>query len=299
MISSTDLQLVQAIASGGSLAAASRTLNVTASAVSQRLSSLEQRLGIKLAERSGGVSLVMTTEGELLAARAEDLLDTLGELEEEIAAQRGILSGHLKIVAPLGFGRLSIAPLLATFQAQNPGITVNLQLSDQLGHLPRDSWDIIFRVGPLKNSGLLRTALAPNKRILCASPQYLKQHGSPRTPADLTNHQCIAIREDDEDVTLWRFTDTEGKRSDIRIAPALASNDGEVAKGWALAGRGIIQRSEWSVQEDIKAGRLTELLSHWQAPDAPVTALTHHTSTRPARVQLFLNFAKDKLGGAA
>ena len=294
MISSTDLQLVQAIARGGSLAAASLTLNVTASAVSQRLSSLEQRLGLKLAERSGGVSLTMTTEGELLAARAGQVLHTLNGLEEEIAAQRGVISGHLKIIAPLGFGRLSVAPLLAKFQAQNEGITVNLQLSDQLGRLPRDSWDIIFRVGPLKNSDLLRTSIAPNKRILCASPKYLGQHGQPSTPTDLNDHHCIAIREDDEDVTLWRFIDEEGKRSDIRIGPTFASNDGEVARSWALAGRGIIQRSEWSVREDIQSGRLIELLPNWNFPDAPIVALTHNTTNRPARVQLFLNFVKER-----
>ncbi|MEH6630405.1 MAG: LysR substrate-binding domain-containing protein [Halopseudomonas aestusnigri] len=296
MISSTDLQLVQAIARGGSLSAASRTLNVTASAVSQRLANLEQRLCLKLAERSGGTSLAMTTEGELLAARSEQVLQTLNGLEEEIAAQRGVVSGHLKVIAPLGFGRLCIAPLLAKFQAQNEGITLNLQLSDQLGQLPRDSWDIIFRVGPLKNSDLLKTSIAPNKRILCASPQYLEQHSQPSKPSDLNNHRCIAIREDDEDVTLWRFQNDNKVRSDVRINPDLACNDGEVAKSWALSGRGITLRSEWSVIEDIKAGRLVDLLPKWNAPDAPIVALTHNTINRPARVQLFLSFVKEQLG---
>ncbi|HET8748651.1 MAG TPA: LysR substrate-binding domain-containing protein [Ramlibacter sp.] len=131
--------------------------------------------------------------------------------------------------------------------------------------------------------------MAPNSRFLCASPDYLARRGVPSEPQDLAGHDCIVLRENDEDVTLWRF---RRKRSEVavRVPATLSSNDGEVARQWALAGKGIVMRSEWDVAESLRSGRLVRLLPEWELPDADVVALVASRAGMSARVKLFLSF---------
>jgi DNA-binding transcriptional LysR family regulator len=199
--------------------------------------------------------------------------------------------GHLRIVAPLGFGRRHVAPVAAAFQAEHPQVAIDLLLSDRLGGVPAGTFDLAIHVGEIERAapGLIARRLAPNARLVCAAPAYLAAHGGPAVPADLRSRACIALRENDEDVTLWRFRrDRQEER--VRIEPRLASNDGEVVRRWALAGRGIILRSEWDVADDLRAGRLVRLLDAYALPDAPVVALLgSRTRARAARTGRFLD----------
>ncbi|MBR1222392.1 LysR family transcriptional regulator [Bradyrhizobium sp. U87765 SZCCT0131] len=290
MITAEDLRFFTAVAGARSLAAAARELNVSPPAVSQRLRALEERLGVQLVNRSGRV-LTLSDEGELLADRGLRVLGSLEELEDAFADRRGQVTGHLRIVAPLGFGRRHVAGVVAAFHAAHPQVVVDLQLSDRLGRVPADAWDLTVHVGEGKDltPSLSQRTLAPNRRILCAAPGYLARHPAPRTPEDLPQHACIALRENDEDVTLWRFGVRGGRDSRVRIEPSLASNDGEVVRAWALAGLGIIIRSEWDVADDLRAGRLVPLLDAHPLPDAPVVVLFGaRRQARANRAQLFV-----------
>jgi DNA-binding transcriptional LysR family regulator len=292
MLSTDDIRFFTAIAAAPSLAAAARALDVTPPAVSLRLRSLEQRLGVQLISRSAR-RLTLTDEGELLLQRGRALLDDAAELTDELLARRGAIAGHLRILAPLGFGRRHIAPVAASFRASHPQVSVELMLSDRLGRAAADSCDIMIHIGALKDSTLRVLRLAPNQRYLCASPAYLSRYGSPAHPQDLHHHACIALRENEEDVTLWRFARERTKRAPdiIRIEPALASNDGDVVKAWALAGCGLIVRSEWDVAEDLKAGRLVRLLPDYLLPSADVVALLGpDRGGRARRTQAFLDW---------
>ena len=295
MITSHDLELVRALSLGGSLAAAARRLNVTASAVSQRLSALEARLGLRLADRAGGAALSLTAEGELLARGGGDVLAALAELSDELAGVRGRISGLLRVVAPLGFGRRHIAPMMAAFREKHPEVRGELLLSDDPGRLPVDGWDVIFRVGPVADSELKRVLLGHTRRVLCASPGYLAGRGAPEQPAELSSHDCIALQEDSADATLWQFTDPKGRRVSERVYPALVTNEGETARQWALDGAGILLRSAWSVGEDLAAGRLEEIMPRWRAESVPVMALTRSKVMRSARVQAFLDLAAQRI----
>jgi len=292
MLNSDDLRFFDAIATSDSLAAAARRLNVSPPAVSQRLRSLEDRLSVQLINRSSR-RLTLTHEGELLAEQGREIMATLTELAETLAERSDEVAGQLKILAPLGFGRRHIAPLVAAFQAENPRVQVDLMLIDRLGHAAASAWDIAVHVGSLDEAtpSLSTRQLAPNGRFLCASPDYLARHSTPRTPSDLRKHSCIALRENDEDVTLWRFRSKEsGAEERVRIEPLLASNDGEVVKSWALAGRGLIVRSEWDVSEDLRAGRLVMVLSDHELPSAPIVALMGaRREARAARTRRFLD----------
>jgi DNA-binding transcriptional LysR family regulator len=292
MINSDDLYFFGAIQRSPSLAAAARLLNVSAPAVTQRLRALEARLGVHLVYRNSR-QLTLTQEGELFAEHGRRIVDSMTELTDALAQRRGEVAGHLRVLAPLGFGRRHIAPVVADFQASNPRLQMDLVLTDRLGRTPTGAWDLAIHVGDLRTAtpGLNVRQLATNKRYLCASPGYLKNRRLPRTPEDLQSLACIALRENDEDVTLWRFRSrSTGDERSIRIEPKLASNDGEVAKAWALAGHGFIIRSEWDVAEDLRAGRLVRALTDYELPDAPIVVLVGtKLDTRVARTRRFLD----------
>jgi DNA-binding transcriptional LysR family regulator len=289
MLSTDDLKFVVALAVSNSLAATARVLNVTPPAVTQRLRSMEKRLGLHLVDRSGR-RMVLTNEGEHLVIGARQILEQLGELTDGLSAHRSLVSGHLRVVAPLGFGRKYVAPEVARFHATHPEVTVRLMLSDRPARLEDDACDLLIYVGQLRNSSLITKRLAPNERFVCAAPEYLARVGVPKQPSDLLKHDCIALRENDEDVTMWRFTPANREKTiGVRIEPSLSSNDGEVIRAWALAGAGVIVRSEWDVADDLGAGRLVRVLDKWRLPPANIVALLSTRSRRSARTTMFLN----------
>ena len=217
-LSSSDLRFFLAVASATSLAAASRALDVSRSAVTQRLGQLEARLRCRLLDRTTR-QLRLTEEGQLLLGRAASLLDDLDDLADTLSLRKDVVSGHLRIAAPLGFGRRYITPVVALFRQRYPHVTVALTLTDRPLISADDNWDVIVHIGELRNSSLVMMRLAPNERIACASPAYLAAHGSPVEPADLATHSCLALRQNDEDVTLWRFIDRQRRTTPVRIAP--------------------------------------------------------------------------------
>lgn len=294
MLSLEDLRFFTTVARSRTLAAAARELDVTPPAVTQRLRQIEARLKVRLLDRSTR-HLVLTDEGEVLATRGLAILADIDDITDTLATRRGAVRGHLRIVAPFGFGRRFVAPVVAAFQRNNPEITATLTLSENPYQLPRESWDVLVHIGELRDSSLISHRLAPNNRIVCAAPEYLQRHGTLRTPDDLRDHSCIALRENNEDVTLWHFTRPRHPAATIRIHPTMATNDGDVARGWALAGLGIIVRSEWDVADDLRSGRLVQVLRQWSPPPADAMALLGERNSRTARTSRFVAMLKASL----
>lgn len=287
MLTTEDLRFFLCLAAAGSLAQTARSLDVTPPAVTQRLHALERRLGVRLVNRSAR-GIALTDEGRLLAMRAGQICNELGDLADELAGRRGVVAGHLRVVAPLGFGQRFIAGLVADFRSASQDVTASLTLSDGPPRLASDDWDVMVHIGELRDSALVAHPLAPNRRILCASPAYLARHGAPAKPEDLRNHDCIALRENDEDVTLWRFRHAHGAAMGVRIAPILSTNAGATALEWALAGHGIVARSEWDVAAHLRTRALVALLAEWNLPDANVVALVKSRQELSARTAGFL-----------
>ncbi|PZP40430.1 MAG: LysR family transcriptional regulator [Azospirillum brasilense] len=295
MIGSQDLQFFTVVAGAPSLVAVARSLGVTPSAVTQRLRQLEERLQVRLVERSSR-RLQLTTEGLLLAERGATVLDEMAAIAEELATCRNVVTGQLRVAAPFGFGRAYVAPAMAALRAIHPEVELVLTLFEDPAYSLHDGrWDVLIHVGPLADSGMVMRRLAPNRRILCAAPSYLAEHSFPQHPEELRRHACGVIREDQADATLWSFSLADGGTAAVRIHPTFASNDGAVIRQWGLAGLGIILRSEWDIAEDLRTGRLVPLLPDWNVPAADVVALLGTRTGRVARIERFLETLAEAL----
>ncbi len=295
MLTSEDLRFFYVIATHPSLSAAARNLNVTPPTVTQRLQMIEGKLQVKLVQRQAR-GITLTEEGLLLLDKAKLILNEMDQIQELINSKKSKISGKLKVLAPLGFGNDYIAPLVGEFQRLHQNLTVELELSDNPSWADSHQWDIIIYIGELRDSSLKLAILAPNRRFLCASPDYLLRRGNPASPKALRDHACIALRENSEDVTLWRFThSSSSEQVSIRINPTLASNEGRVVKEWALAGHGIIMRSEWDVQSSLNSGKLQRVLPEYELPGADIVALLGTDArSRSARTAQFLQLLKER-----
>ena len=294
MLSTSDFEFFVVIARASTLAAAARELDVTASAVTQRLQDLEKRVGVRLVDRSRR-RLALTDEGELLATRGRGISDQIAELTEALHSRRGEVAGHLRVIAPLGFGRRYVAPVAAAFFETHAAVTLDLTLSDRLEWFADSSWDVAVHIGESRPSGLVARTLAKNSRLLVAAPSFLERFGCPGTPRALRDYRCIALRENDEDVTMWRFMHRDGDVTRVRIEPTLASNDGDAVREWALNGFGLVVRSEWSVADDVRAGRLVHVLPEFALPSADVIAFVGPRKGRSARTSRFVQALRDAL----
>jgi DNA-binding transcriptional LysR family regulator len=297
MISSEDLRFFDVLAKSASLAEAARKMDVTPPAVTQRLRALEERIGIRLIDRSGR-KITLTDEGSLVASHGTIVAEAMEALSEALADRKKAVGGHLRIAAPHGFGRLHVAPVVDAFAKTHPAVTVTLELSDHPGTRLLESHDVVVHIGPPGPLNQVVTTLAPNRRIVCASPDYLAGAAPVRAPADLVRHRCLVVRENDEDVTLWRFSHATREPETVRIRPTMCSNDGAVIRDWALAGQGIAIRSEWNVAEDLAAGRLKRVLPGWEAPPADVVAMLGTRFGRSARTTAFLAMLRQSLAPA-
>lgn len=294
MISSDDLAFFNVLAKSASLAECARKLDVTPPAVTQRLRALEARIGIRLIDRSGR-KMSLTDEGALVASHGTIVADAMEALSEALADRKKAVSGHLRIAAPHGFGRIHVAPVVEAFSRTHPGVTVTLDLSDHPGTQLVESSDVVIHIGPPGPMTQIVTTLAPNRRILCASPDYLANAAPIQSPQDLMRHRCLVVRENDEDVTLWRFLHPSREAHTVRIRPTMCSNDGAVIREWAIAGQGVAIRSEWNIAGDLAARRLKRVLPSWEVPPADVVAMLGTRFGRSARTTAFLAMLRQAL----
>lgn len=292
MIQIEDLQLAAALLRHPSLSAAARALDLTPPALSMRLRKLETTLGVALAVRSAR-RLSLTSEGERFGREAETLLANVNTLRDSLQRADQGLSGTLRVVAPFGYGRLHVAAMLARFAKLHPRLRLQLDLRETPWAERHDA-DAVVHIGVVRDSSWVGRTLAANERWLCASPAYVKTHGAPTAPRDLAQHACICIRENEEDVTLWHLRPSAPhptRRSEtVRIAPALTTNDGGVARHWAEQGLGLVLRSEWDAADAVARGSLVRLMPDWAFDSAPIMLLVPSRKGRSARVQALVEF---------
>ena len=293
--SASELEFFVLLARHGSLSAAARALDITPPAATMRLAAIEERLGVRLVNRTTR-SISLTSEGELYLLHATRLLEELREMDEIVSSSRQAPRGLLRINATLGFGRTTIAPLVSAFAARYPDVEVQLEVTDRPIDLVEAGYDLAIRFGELPDNRVHARRIMSNRRFLCASPRYLEEHGTPATLDDLTRHRCIVHRQNDDAYGIWRFT-RDGHTEIVKVHGALSSNDGDIVLGWALDGHGILIRSEWDLAKYLESGRLKRVLPDHALPSADLYVYYPGKRNLPARARAFINFLVDELAG--
>ena len=295
----SELSFFVLLAKLGSLAATARELGLTPPAVTKRLMLMEQRLGVRLLNRTTR-RMSLTSEGETYLAQATRILGDIRDMEESVSSARAQLKGLLRVNATLGFGRTTIAPLVSAFARQHPDVEVRLELTDRAINLVEDAYDLGIRFGELPDTRLGARKIMSNQRFLCASPAYLKRNGVPRAPQDLLRHRCILHRQNDDAYSSWKLE--KGRKAEtVKVRGSLSSNDGDVVLGWALDGHGILLRSEWDAAKYLDSGRLQVVLADYALPAADLYAYYPSRRQQPARVRAFIDFLAERIpdGGAS
>jgi DNA-binding transcriptional LysR family regulator len=277
------------VAAKGSLSAAARAEGIAPAMIGRRLDALEERLGVKLLQRTTR-KIALTNEGIAFLEDCQKILADLENAESAVSERSARASGHLLISAPAGFGRQHVAPLIPSFLAQHRDVDVTLNLNDRVVDLIGEGIDVAIRIAALSDSSLIGVKLADNKRVVVASPAYLKRHGVPTALDDLARHNCLAISSDGSQRG-WTFRQN-GKNVTLKVTGNMVCNDGAVLHDWALSGKGLAWRSMWEVGAAIESGELRTVLDEFAAPGNDIYAVFAQRRHLPLRIRAFVDFLR-------
>lgn len=260
---------VRAVELGG-FSAAARELQLTPSAISKLVTRLEDRLGVRLLNRTTR-KLALTPEGEAFMLRSQRIIADIAEAEDEVARFRARPRGLLRVNVGTAFALHALAPALPAFLARHPEVEVELTVTDRLVDLIEENADLGIRTGALRDSTLVARRLCDMERVICASPDYLKRHGTPRKPEDLLRHNCLRLA---GFPALWRwpFDAKEGVRH-VEVRGTVLASDSETLRHLAIAGAGIAR-----FVDVVVGGAMREKLL------VPVLAGSHHVEPVPLHV---------------
>lgn len=279
-----------------SFSAAALRLGVAKSIVSRRIQALETRVGTRLLHRSTR-QLSLTEPGEAFLARARSILADVQSAEDEARSLHGGLRGRLRIAAPLSFGLKVVSPVVAAFLREHPQIAVELDLDDRWVDLVREGVDVAVRIGKLPDSSLVARTLAPCRQVVCASPDYLARHGTPRAPADLADGHACLVYANRPPAEQWRFL--VGRRwvsVPVRGAP-LAVNNGDALVDAALAGVGLVVLPAFFVDDALADGRLVQVLERYRLDDPAIHAVWPSGRAPSAKVRAFVTALRAAIDG--
>ncbi|MEZ5628767.1 LysR family transcriptional regulator [Denitromonas sp.] len=289
-----DLELFVRTAELGSLSAAARRLELTPAAASAALKRLEAALQAPLFVRSTR-SLRLTAEGDMFLRHCRQALDLLAEGRAAVTSGRAVVRGVLQLSLPSDLGRNVLLPWLDAFQQRHPAVALRLQLSDRLADVYRQPVDLTIRYGTLPDSSLVALPLVPgNRRVLCASPDYLARAGAPASPAELVDHNCLCFMLGEAVHDRWRFF-RDGQETSVAVHGDRVSDDGDVVRRWALAGHGLAYKSRLDVHADLQAGRLVAVCADWQGEPAPLNLLCADRRQLSPAVQQLRDFLTPRL----
>jgi len=283
------------VVEAGSISGAADRLNVAKSAVSRRLKELEKHLGVELFHRTTR-QMNLTDTGRAFYHQAVRILDDVLEAEIATSQAHGTLKGSLKIALPSTFGLMHMGPIINDFIKEHPQIEFDLDFNDREVDLIQEGFDLAIRIANLPDSSLIARRIAPIKTVICASPDYLEQMGTPRSPEDLREHQCLVyslLR----DFEYWYLTDADSKEIKIKIHPYLKASTGEFLKDAAVKGQGIILVPTFIAYKEIENGSLIPLLKDYTSPQINAYAIYPQTRHLSQRVRAFVDLLVKRFEG--
>ncbi len=290
MTSIADLEIFARVVTAGSMSAAGRELDLSPAVVSKRISHLETRLGTRLFHRTTR-QLQLTETGRGFYERVVHILATVQEAEAFVSSGHERAGGTLKVTAPTGFSRMHIAPYLGKFLKQYPDLSIEIIATDLILDIVREGIDVAIRLSELDDLSLVAKKLAPCRRLFCATPEYLKEYGSPKTLAELSMHKILV-----ENNTAWRIQGPDGVTS-LKLSGEIKTNSGDIVHQALLAGCGISLCGTWQVREELLSKKLVHILPNYrEAPGVAVYAVYPDKQYVPARLRVFVDFLASLYG---
>lgn len=290
MTSIADLEIFARVVTAGSMSAAGRELDFSPAVVSKRISHLETRLGTRLFHRTTR-QLQLTEAGRGFYERVVQILATVQEAEEFVSSGHERAGGSLKITAPTAFSRLHIAPYLGRFLRQYPELHLEIIATDHMMDIVREGIDVAVRISELDDSSMVARKLAPCRRLFCATPEYLKEHGVPRTLADLSSHKVLV-----ENNVTWRLQGPEGVLS-LKLPGTIKTNSSEIVHQALITGWGVGFRSTWQVREELLSKKIVQILPQYcEAPGIAIYAVYPDKQFIPTRLRVFIDFFMELYG---
>jgi len=288
-----DITVFVRVVDAGGISRAAEQLGLAKSAVSRRLADLETRLGVKLLNRTTRTSS-LTEAGQSYYERAIKIIDDVIELNTLTTNSNTALSGTINLAAPLSFGLSHLSKAIDLFIKKNPKLVININFSDRQVDLIEEGLDLAFRIGDLKDSSLIARKISPIKIILCASPEYLKQYGTPKIPGDLKNHRLLHYNVSGK--SQWKLEDKQGTSHLVNVSSKLIANNGDFLKDMAIAGHGIVSSPTFISWQAIAIGDLVPVLSDFKLPQVNAYAVYPQTRYLSQRTRELIDFLNDYFG---
>jgi len=289
-----EMKTFAAVVDGGSFVQAADALGMSKPTVSRYVADLEQRLGVRLLQRTTR-KLSLTGEGRAFYGRCKVVLADVATAEEEITSKSVAVKGLVRINVPVSFGLLELAPRWPAFMAKYPDVELDITLADRVVDLVEEGYDLAVRIARLPNSSLVSRTLASSHMVLCASPGYLKKHGKPRHPTELSKHAVLSyslLATGDQ----WEFDGPEGKVT-TTVKPILRTNSGDTCIAAARKHRGIVFQPSFMVSADLQSGALVELMPHYRSLEFGIYAVYPTRQHVSPKVRALIDFLAKEFAG--
>jgi DNA-binding transcriptional LysR family regulator len=280
------------VVDSGSFAEAARTLNLSRAMVSKHIQALEDRLGVRLLNRTTR-RLSLTEIGTAYYERAQTVLYDVEEAEQVIGDLHAGARGVLKINAPMSFGIRHLAPAICDFHRDFPQVQVNLTLNDRYVDLIEEGYDVAIRIGRLPDSALIARKLAPCHMVVCAAPSYLEKHENPERPSALTrhNHLLYTLAHRPDEIV---FQHADGRIESVAIQGSISANNGDVLLAAAIAGAGIVTLPSFIVGDALACGLLVPILTQYTIPPLTIQAVYPHARYLTTKVRVFIDYLVER-----
>jgi len=284
------MRVFSAVAKNGSFSGAAKKLSISKAMVSKHIQNLENLLSVRLFNRTTR-KLNLTDAGSSYYEKVNIILSEIDETESTISQLNSEPKGKLKIMAQPSFGAFHLSRALSLYKKKYTEVTVNLELSQQIPDLVEENIDLAFHVGELNDSMYVSRRIASARRVICASPEYIKNNGMPKKPEDLLNHNCL-IYMPRNDMGKWEFLD-KGKRKKIKVTGDIQCNSGDALRVASIQSCGITQLPTYMIGLDIQAGRLKAVLEDFEPEKQPIYAIYNHRKYVSAKIKTFIDFIYD------
>lgn len=289
-----DLRVFCLAARKASFAATATELGASPAYVSKRIAMLEKALGVVLFHRAAR-RVTVTDDGERVYAAAQQIFQGVDHMDETVAGGRLDPRGTLRVTTSFRLGRMHIGPLLSQLAQRHPGLDITLDAVDRRVDLISENVDLDVRVGEVSEPHLVAHHLAHSQRVLCAAPSYLARRGAPTQVAELSQHDCLVLRDRNRAFGVWRLEGPSGPEK-VKVTGRLSSNNAEIVRGWGIDGHGIVLQTTWDLHDDLAAGRLVPVLPAYTQP-SDVWAVSTVRLSDSAKVRACVSFLQEQLTG--